>query len=493
MKYLLPEDLYSYQKEDYKKILTESNWLDTSEMGTGKTPISLAVVEEGGFKAPLIVCPNSLRFEWARQIEEWVSPDKCAVCKGDTYSRLGPILESYRNGQKYKIINYETLRSPFNMEVLDNLRFDIITFDEIHKLRNPKTGLVTGKKEKDEWGRPTKATKTGVWHFLSTHPEAKIIGLSGSPIMNYPNDLYVPLSVIDPTDYHRDLTSWRNFMYRYCLWSDGQYGAYIYGTKNMWELKEKMAPFTIRRTKKEVLPFLPDKYYQRTELEMPTDQRKLYNDMRDELCVLLDTGEPLWSTSVLSTLTRLRQINLDPKILGISAGSAKTEYLMDLVDDTIRSGNGKDKAEGDKLVIFSTFEKYIYLLSTIYFKDIPHVLITGQVPPDKRSEAVKAFQEDPNIKLALCTIQTGGEGITLTASSRVILADRWWNEPTNQQAVSRLHRIGQKNATQVLYPIVKDSADEILDNVLQRKQDANQDYLSENQVRSTVINSIRSA
>ncbi len=487
----LPQDLYDYQKEDYKRMLGDGSFLNCSEMGTGKTPESLAVVEEGHFQSPLIICPNSLRLEWARQIENWLGLKSC-VCTTDSYTKLGPILQGFQKGIKYKIINYETLRSLPNMEILKHLWFDIIIFDEVHKLRNPKTKLVLGEREEVE-GRKTGPVKGGVWQFLQEHSNAKVLALSGSPIMNYPNDLYVPLSVVKPDIWQRNSESWKAFMYKYCMWSDGRYGAYIYGTKNMGDLKARMEPFTIKRLKKDVLKFLPDKYYQRIQLDMPPDQRKAYNAMRDQLCVLLDTGESLWSTSVLSTLTRLRQINLDPKIVGVTANSAKTEYLMDLVESMVQTDTKCEAGENGtpKLVVFSTFEKYIHLLSTIYFKDIPHVVITGEVNPNDRSKRVKEFQEDPHIKLCLGTIQTMGEGITLTAASTCCLMDRWWNQPTNIQSEDRLHRIGQKSAVQVICPVVKDSADEILDEVLQRKADANAEYLSETQIRSSIISSIR--
>jgi SNF2 family DNA or RNA helicase len=244
------------------------------------------------------------------------------------------------------------------------------------------------------------------------------------------------------------------------------------------QLRDRTNHLIIRRTKKEVLPFLPDKYYRRTLLGMQPDQRKLYKQMEDELQVLLDTGEPLWSTSVLSTLTRLRQINLDPKILGITASSAKTDYIVDLIEST-----------NEKIVIFSTFEKYIFLLSLMYPNE--SITITGEVPVDERAKRVKRFQEDPSIKLCLGTIQTMGEGVTLTAASNVVLADRWWNEPTNQQAIDRLHRIGQKEAVQVLFQICEDSVDETLDAILARKGDSSQEYMQENQVRSMIIDDRR--
>lgn len=438
-------------------------------MSVGKTPISIQVIEQNGYHLPLIVCPNSLRYEWLRQIEEWTGL-KGVTTRGNTYTRLTDIIRSLTKGVKYRVINYETLRSEDDRELLSVIPFDIIIFDEIHKLRNPKTQVAKG-----------------VWKFLEGYPNTKIIGLTGSPIVNYPNDLYTPLSIVHPEEYPRNHKNWRYFMQRYCLWSEGRHGAYIYGTKDMPELRKRTAPLTIRRTKEEVLPFLPPKYYRRAELEMPPEQRKLYDQMATELRVLLDTGEPLWSSSVLATLTRLRQINLEPKILGISAPSAKTEFLYDLIEAT-----------DEKLVIYSCFENYIYWLSRVFdeqkgrdgLQKTPYVTITGKVSPEQRVINVERFQSDPSIRLCLGTIKTMGEGYTLTAASTVILMDRWWNEPTNEQAVDRLHRISQEEAVEVVYPICLNSVDEALDRILQTKAQATQEYLQETQVRERIFASL---
>ena len=185
-KFDLNKDLYQYQVEDASKMLNGGNYLNLSEMGIGKTPITLKVIEDGKYSLPLIVCPNSLRLEWKRQIEEWVGPNMAAVSTSDSYTKLAPIVNSFKDGQKYRIINYETLRNRPNLELLSYIPFDIIVFDEIHKCRNPKTKLVPS-----------------VWEFLNNQPKAKVIGLSGSPIMNYPNDLYIPLSIINPKEYYQ--------------------------------------------------------------------------------------------------------------------------------------------------------------------------------------------------------------------------------------------------------------------------------------------------
>jgi len=463
-KYKLPEDLYTYQKEDAATMAKGDIRLNFSQMGVGKTPTTIAMVEDNKYDLVLVVCTNTLMLEWARQIEEWVGKGHCVVAKGNSYTRMGPIIRSLKNREKrYKIINYEMFRSEAHYEMLSMIPFQCVIFDEIHKLRNPKTKNVKA-----------------IWKYLNDKKKAKVIGLTGSPIMNYPNDLYALLAVVYPDKYSRDQKSWKNFMYKYCLFSIGKHGSYVYGTQHLDKLRKEIDPLIIERKKKDVLPFLPDKYYQRVELEMSDDQRKLYNQMETELMVLLDDGQTLWSPGVLSKLTRLRQMNLDPKIVGVTSSAVKTEYIWETVSST-----------DEKVVIFSCFEKYIDLLHNIFdAMKIKNVVITGTRTSEQRTSAVKQFQEDPDTRVCLGTIQCMGEGVTLTASSTVIMADRWWNEPTNQQAVDRLHRIGQKNAVQVIYPVCKESIDEVLDNVLQRKHEASQQFYSEQDVKEEVFNFI---
>ena len=468
----LPNDLYPYQLEDAQKMAnSDHNWLNFSEMGIGKTPEALWIAESRKAKHVLIACPNSLRYEWKRQIENWIGEGITAISHNDSYYKLEPIVLACMNGQRYMVMNYEGFRSKQNVDILSQLPIDLIIFDEIHKLRNPKTQQVEGSMNK-----LTREREGGLWNFLEAHKNVRVIGLSGSPIMNYPNDLYVPLSCIDREKWPRQMQPYKYFMYEYCSWSEGRYGSYVYGTRQMEKLRSITSPYIIRRTKKEVLPFLPEKVYRRVQLEMSPEQRKLYKDMEDGIKVLLDSGEPLWAASVLAALTRLRQINLDPKVLGISCPSAKTEFILDTIEST-----------DEKIVIFSCFESYIYWLHLLLEnKGVKHVMITGKVPPDKRSGIVKEFQEG-DAQICLGTVQTMGEGITLTSASNLILADRWWNEPTNQQAVDRLHRIGQKNSVQIMMPICTNSVDEVLDAVLQRKYESSQEYYQENAVTRDVL------
>lgn len=475
----LPEDLYPYQKEDADRILRDGpTFLLLSEMGTGKTPTALAVSQLGDFKKTLILCPKTLQLEWDRQIKVWMGLNP-SVSRRGCYRRLETLFE-YELGRRkdespFFILNYETFRAARHREILEAYPFDLIIMDEAHKLRNPRT----------------KQTK-GVLSFLDIQRHVPRLLLTGSPIVNNPADLHTLLCMVRPGSY--SISGRMAFMDYYCYMKTGSKGRIkVTGVKNLAELRERTREFTVRRTKEEVLPYLPEKYVRKVILEMDDDQRDLYDSMERDFFVMLDEeGGKLKAGSTLSLLMRLRQLNLEPKILGLSTSSSKTEFLQELIDEMItpqdeEMDNGK---EPEKLVVFSCFESYIRYLD--YTLDVPHVTITGQESIYERQEAVRRFQEDPRIKVAIGTIQCMGEGITLTAASNVVIADKWWNPAVNNQAVDRLHRIGQKSSVQVIEPINEKSIDQSLDRILDSKDMMIHGFLQEEDLIREVIEDRRS-
>lgn len=496
-KYTLPDDLYSYQKEDLDRLLnSSSNFTNLSEMGVGKTPIAIGLSTIGNFRKILVACPKSLRLEWHRQITEWTNIDPAVSRRGST-RRLEPLFYDMLGKTGFNpffIVNYETFRTRRHLDILNDYPFDLIILDEGHRLRNPRS----------------KQTK-GMFEFLGNHKDSKLLIMTGSPIVNNPADLHTLLRMVKPETYN-EMTR-NEFIDKFCwtsekimlrcrtcrrrIWRDRNTPVCPYcgspnlreivirkptGFRNLGELRQQTAPFTIRRTKKECLPWLPEKYYRRVVLDMSKKQRELYKQMEDELFVLLDSGEPLWAPSVLAQLTRLRQLNLEPSILQVDSPSSKTEFLMDVLDSM----------SGQKLVIFSAFEKYAQFLH--YHPDIPkHIMIVGGTPVDERMELVRQFQEDDSIKVAIGTLQVMGEGITLTAASNVVFTDRWWTPSTNQQAEDRLHRIGAKSAVQVILPVNERSIDDSLDKILERKKKFSQDYMEDQDIMKEVVDDLRAS
>ena len=490
----LDRDLFQHQREDLERLLrSKESYCLFSEMGTGKTPIAIGLATKGNYPKTLVICPKTLRLEWARQIQDWtgVSP---SVSRRGTSRRLETLFSDFLGkgeSNPWFIVNYDTFRSKKHREVLNMYPFDLIVMDEVHRLRNQDT-----------------STTRGVMEFLECQEGARVLAMTGSPIVNRPEDLHTILEIVKPEEYNRYTR--REFENAYTQYEYvemkrckecGKVTTLIYahqctscgsswfkrfrskklvGVQGLDRLRSRIDKFTIRRTKNEVLKFLPEKYYRRVLLEMSPEQREAYDQMEDELFLMLDDGTPLWAPSMLALLIRLRQLNLEPEIVGVHTPSVKTSFIRDLVE------------ENGKLVIFSTFEKYItYLHLTL---DVPHITITGDTPSDDRIPLAMRFNEDPELKLCLATVgpaSPGGEGLTLTGASNVVFADRWWTPTTNSQAEDRLHRITQKNAVQVIIPVVEDSIDQILDQKLEQKKQMSDEFLGDTLMMQEVIEDLR--
>jgi SNF2 family DNA or RNA helicase len=452
--HILPDDLFPYQKEDVDRLLsTKEGFLNFSEMGTGKTPVALGLTKLGGYKKTLIVCPKTLRWEWARQIQDWMDLDPTVSRKG-CMSRLDELADQYTGDSPdnpFFIVNYETFRNEMHRTLLKLIDFDLAILDEAHKLRNGDTKMFRGVKE-----------------FFDIHTDTRVLAMTGSPIVNRPDDLYSLLELARPNQFPHEFRL--AFMDEFCyVYRRHGRKPKVLAVKNPERLQGVIKSFSIQRMKKEVLKFLPDKYYRVVQLEMDPKQREVYDKAKKELLIELDNGETLKSASILALLIRLRQLNLEPRILGLSdVPSIKTDFLNELMDEM-----------GDqKLVIFSTFESYISILERD-LAGVNKIVITGKTPSEHRNYLVKKFQEDNSCKLALGTMQTMGEGLTLTSASNVILMDRWWAPTVNDQAVDRLHRIGQKNPVQVILPVIKNTIDSSLDAILKRKYSFIQDALGQ--------------
>lgn len=480
-KFNYPDNFFTHQKEDWERLLKNLNgddgclpgMLNLSEMGTGKTPSAIGLADSGGYAKILIACPKTLRLEWRRQILDWTGIDPSISRKG-CYRRLEPLFNDLMKKEAFNpffIVNYETFRTQRHLDILKRYRFDLIILDEAHRLRRPHTGQTRGMRD-----------------FLEAHPKSKVLAMTGSPIVNYPADLHTLLCITRPDLYNWDGRS--SFENRYsvirrtrvarcrecrhmqipyrdsicpkCGGSDLRIfsSKRVAGSQNLEELKELTDPFTIRHTKKEVLPWLPEKYYRNVLLEMPSEQRRVYDQMEKELMVELESGESLTAEG-LGQLMRLRQLVVEPRIIGVKAPSAKTEFLMDLINDL----------GGEKLVVYSTFDMEIkYLTMT---QELPkYIVIDGNTPSDERVPLAQKFCEDDSIKICFATIganSPGGEGITLTAASNVVFMDRWWTPAANHQAEDRLHRITQQNKVQVIIPTVENSIDQSFDKILEKK------------------------
>jgi SNF2 family DNA or RNA helicase len=452
------EDLFPHQRAGVKFLATAKRALLADEPGLGKTAQAIRALkelkEQGEDVFPaLIVCPNTLKKNWAREFARWYPGITTQVIKGTSTQRK----KQFDTPADVYIINWESLRShsrlaPYgsvalarcvkckgldekisenrcevHLRELNEIDFKAVVADEIHRSKDPKS-----KQTRALWAA------TG---------NAKIrFALTGTPVANNVVDMWSILHWLSPEDWSSK-TKWIDRMVDTMLNAFG--GMMVLGVKpHMEDEFQKTISHHMRRMlKARVLPWLPPVLNDRRDIEMSAKQKKAYEQMRDTMITELESGEALSAPSVLTQTIRLLQFASsyadivvdeftgEPKAV-LSEPSCKVDSLM----DDIKSGDFGD----DSVAVCAVSRQLIELLSKALTKaDIPHGLITGAQDEDERQQAVDDFQSG-KIKWILFTAQAGGVGITLTAARRLVMLQRPWSLVDHKQALDRVHRIGSE-------------------------------------------------
>lgn len=439
----LVANLYPYQKAGY-------DWLHflhdhgfggclADDMGLGKTLSSLAFLlslrQAGGSdhtRAPdLVVMPRSLLFNWQREAERF-TPELKTLIYADgsrprdtaTFADYDLILTTYG----ILLRDIETLRKyPFHYAVLD----------EAQAIKNPLS-------------QTSRAAR-----LLA--PEHRLT-LTGTPVENGTLELWSQFAFLNPGM----LGNLEAFKEEFAGAIERQGDENAAGT-----LRRLIQPFLLRRTKTQVARDLPPRTERVQFTEMEAAQRKLYDRTRDryraQVLGLLDDGNSRASMTILEGLLRLRQICNHPRLVeaDFRGESGKFTSLIETLE-TLRS-------EGHKALVFSQFVQMLTLVKdALDAREIPYVYLDGRTR--NRQERVDRFQSDPNAPFFLISLKAGGVGLNLTAADYVLHIDPWWNPAVEQQATDRAHRIGQDKPVFVYKFIVKDSVEEKILQLQDRKK-----------------------
>ena len=430
------------------------------EMGLGKTMEFLAFVArmEPAPRTVLIFCPNTLKGEWKAATERWLGPDVAVFATGrGGLRRFTGLLEDEHWSTahtRFLITNYETVRSKDYRDILLAFKADVLCFDEAHRLRNYDKKMPMAMRE-----------------F-----EAPIqIVMTGTPVVNHAGDLWELVRRVAP-DIAGSPSYWEN---HYVHTSRGFYGTQKFGVRNGEELKERLESIGIQRKKEEVLKELPPVVKREVPLDMVGQQRRLYEQMENELFVMLDEeGRSLTAPTVLAQITRLRQLCCDPRILGVSGKEqgVKTEFFHEMLEEI---GN-------EQLVVFSNFERYVTLLQAELDPKYTSTRLTGKEKPETRTNNIARFTRG-EAQIMFGTLQAGGEGVNLQTASRVIILDRWWSPVRNEQGIARVHRIGQEDSVEAILPHCVESIDDTLREILEKKYSV----INELRIQGDTINLLR--
>ncbi len=444
---------FEHQVIGFNFGLNHQNWLLGDEQGLGKTKqvIDIAIAKKlsEGYKHCLIICGvNGLKWNWREEIKTHSNEEsfilgqrlkKGKVVIGSTQDKihdLDMLITSPETISAYFLItNVESLRNDEIVakisELCKNKSIGLIAADEVHKMKNPTSQQGKG--------------------FLKLNSECKI-AMTGTPLMNTPLDLYIILKWLG---YEKH--SFYAFRNHHCVM--GGFGGYeVIGYKNMSELQEQLDTIMLRRLKEDVLD-LPEKTYIDEYVEMKGKQEQIYKEVTMEIKANID--QISIAPNPLAELIRMRQATGYTGILSSSIKeSAKLDRMEELVDDAINNGK--------KVVIFSNWTQMTDVIYGRLYVYHP-AIITGQTNDTMRQVMVNDFQNDEDVKIIIGTIGAMGTGITLTAGTVLIFMDHPWNRALYDQAVDRCHRIGQNNNITIYNLLTKNTIDERIWELVERK------------------------
>ncbi len=402
-----------------------------------------------------MVCPSSLALNWENEIKKFAPALKTIVIHGNAKERE----KQLKQIPNYHIVitSYDLLkRDRDNYEEL-GYEFQYVIADEAQYIKNNNT----------QNARAIKVIQAKTRYALT-----------GTPIENSLSELWSIFDFIMPGY----LFSYHKFkeLYETPIVKEQDDSA-------MRRLKMLIEPFILRRVKKEVLTELPDKTISVLNNEMQEEQLKIYlsylaNAKQEAAQELQQNGLEKSQIKILALLMRLRQICCHPGLFldNYAGESSKLNQCIEIVKDAV--------AAGHKILLFSGYTgMFSFIEEALQKENIAYFKLTGQTKVAERIGMVEEFNENEDIKVFLISLKAGGTGLNLIGADMVIHYDPWWNLSAENQATDRTYRIGQKKNVQVYKLITKNSIEEKIYELQQRKAKLIDDMLSTNQ---TFINKL---
>ena len=438
----LKRTLFPFQARGVAYNLQKKRVLVGDLPGLGKTTQAFATIIGAQAYPCLIICPNSLKENWRREIEQFTH-QKAIILQDNIRATFQLYYES--GLAQFFIVNYESLKKFFVVSMdkrekgkpftIRNIHFNklatdffkAVIIDESHRVKSTATiqtkltkGICIGK----EW----------------------ILALSGTPVINKPKDLVAQLGIIDQFN---QIGGYKHFMERYCA-----------GPKQASNLRELNYRLTqtcfYQRKKEDVLKDLPDKTRNVVLCDIST--RHEYNEALQDLAEYLKKYKEATDEQVARSMRGEVMVRIG--VLKNISARGKMKEVQEHIEDL--------HEQGQKVVIFIHLKEIAAKVKEIF----PHaVSITGDDSLEQRQQAIDSFQNDPKCNIIVCNFKSGGVGVTLTASSYVSFIELPWTAADCQQCEDRCHRIGQKDNVTATYFLGQNTIDEWIYKIIAEKRD----------------------
>jgi len=444
---LRPYQVAGYQWLNYLKDI---NWggILADDMGLGKTVQALSFMdhykaEKGNLKA-LVVCPTTLIYNWENEIKKFTPKLTYRIHHGGQRTRVREELIDH----DVTITTYGTLRS--DIKLLLSVEFDYVILDESQAIKNPASKVTKA------------AGLLNAKHRLC---------MSGTPLQNNTFDVFAQMNFLNPGM----LGTMEFFRQEFAIPIDK------FGEQDRKEhLKKILYPFILRRTKEQVAKDLPEKQEMILWCEMEDEQRKIYdayrNDFRDKILgTIQEQGIQKSQLTILQGLMKLRQICDSPAILNEQEKFDNHSIKLDELSREIVENIGDHKA-----LVFSQFLGMLALIrAKLEELGIKYEYFDGSTAAPDREKAIQSFQKDDEVRVFLISLKAGGVGLNLTAADYVYIVDPWWNPAVEQQAIDRTHRIGQTKNIFAYRMICKDTIEDKIIQLQEKKRALAKDIISD--------------
>ena len=426
----LADGLFPHQIDGVAFLLGRRRAILADDMGLGKTRQAIVSLRHLAPAGPyLVVCPASVKRNWAREIGLVASDATILVIEGT--AAVAPTAE-------WVIVNYDILGR--HREALEQVGWAALVFDEAHYLKNHTSAR--SKLARDLTARAS-----------ANAPQPLAVQLlTGTPLTSRPRDLFVLLQLVG----HPLGRSFLAFAKRYCAAEKGEFGWKTGGASNIDELTVQLHGVMLRRSKDDVLA-LPPKL--RTWLPVAVPAGTGSAAMKKVLALLTGRGDgnvaaskatdPRKRGKLLAFVTEARQ----------ALAFAKTSATLEFVRGAIE--------QGEKVIVFSCFDDPIQKFARELGPAA--VVVTGKTPGTTRQEIVDRFQQDERIRVFVANIIAGGTGLNLTAATQVVFNDLDWVPTNHWQAEDRAYRIGQTRTVNVTYFVGQNTIDDFVQAVLETK------------------------
>jgi len=415
------KELWDYQKATLDYLLSRGGGINGDQPGLGKTPTSIAYANEREFQRILVIVPASVRLQWGERIREWSTIPRCHV------SVMLKVKDGIHPTAHYQVISYDAARNPAIIRAISKYKWQLLICDEAHKMKNIDaltTRAILGN-SRGEYQHGDEKMKA-IAHYCEER-----LALTGTLLLNRPSECYNLIRFFDHEAI--DFMSEEKFKERYNRQADMKTiegkRFKLESTSLELELQNRLRVNVMaRHEKKDVLKFMKPPRYAIVKCEADGAVRGAL-DAEGMLGLSIDEIQTTKDFEILGHIAEAR------RLMGVALAPQIVDYAIDFLEGS----DEKLAIFGWHLEVLSIFEEQLSRFGT--------VRIDGSKSPRAREKAVDDFVNRPNVRVFIGNIQAAGTGLDglQQVCSRCYLAEPDWVPAQNEQAVSRLDRIGQEN------------------------------------------------